>query len=767
MFKKRVYANNWVINKDDLEQSQAYVSGTFARLFADAITQQNQIAGLDVRDMDGLNIEISTGQLYVYDPQERLVQMYALLDSEIISTSDFKAVQDEVWLCLCCKGQAVDDDIIPRYVMTDVQTRQMQAETHAASELRKVIFEIKRGDEAPNPERPEPLTGYTPLAYIRMGTAAILEIETVAGTRLPNLLEVATQSAANNAWIATKEPELESYASDISKLAAEVANQQQMPMIVRLVAQVAQLQARLDLPQIYKDSFSEVFLFPEDEDVDDPEYRALVDMGLRPAWDGYVEQELALYSPSDPKVKTHGGTLILPTYTERCILRLSGVVGSFNLSSVQYSTQHLRQKTRTYVKIETSNAFKQCENGVHWGDRSLQQVEQKVFEMDPEDAGYTPGTTNGTTILSQVSNTPGHRIFWQKNYRQHVWTETYWETYTKSHSIGGSLSAQTILAPANGWLTSVGLYFKSVNPADENPVTVVLAETTTGMPDPTKVLELTTVPANLLKIGETKFTFPEPVEIEVGKLYSVIVISKGDHAVNLVEGTNYGQGTYFQSTDGKAFVPNLQRDMQMALYVAQFSTTYCVVDLASLSVPGGIAAVEMLYQRAQPEGTNLVFECQPEGSDAWVTLSPEGADKLTGLPAMLRMRLVMTGTHTLMPGLPVLGSKIRGKRPATSFCRKREVYNLAEPSDNITVIMVLDNFYPDYHSVTVSLVSEGVTHDAVSHTDETLEPGRIRRNLSFAPNPGTGIQSVQTRVDGDTTTAQLVFHVESLDLVAL
>jgi hypothetical protein len=94
------------------------------------------------------------------------------------------------------------------------------------------------------------------------------------------------------------------------------------------------------------------------------------------------------------------------------------------------------------------------------------------------------------------------------------------------------------------------LYF--TNRGADGVVNLYLCETDLGLPDPSRCLASTSVSAVDLKAHPTAtpFNFTQPVFLEAGKHYALVIITAGDHDVALVQGTEYTHGTIFHSTDG-------------------------------------------------------------------------------------------------------------------------------------------------------------------------------------------------------------------------
>ena len=65
-------------------------------------------------------------------------------------------------------GVEEDTDIQPRDMLIDLQTREVEPEAVAMQRRRVATVHIAQGLESPTPERPEPPTGYTLIAHVRL-----------------------------------------------------------------------------------------------------------------------------------------------------------------------------------------------------------------------------------------------------------------------------------------------------------------------------------------------------------------------------------------------------------------------------------------------------------------------------------------------------------------------------------------------------------------------------------------------------------------------
>lgn len=755
MEKLVLFRDRQELQAADLNNIGGYADAALAHLVTEAITGERMFVGLRVTQHSATEIDVAAGRLW--DGVTGL--RYAKAEAETISLFSYLPVADQKYLNVSVIGQEVDDLQEPRDYLVDLTSGQTEPKAVYMAKVRNVAILITAGLESSTPQRPDAPTGYLTVAHVLLGTSGILEIEEASNKQLMRLFEVWQQTLANLSWINEAAPKLASILSDLANLAAMIRALQAAAsadgLVSQLAAEVALIRDKLELPAVYTEYEADNFLVLDESDITNPEYHALVNMGVRFPWAGETEQQLALFNPYDTNVKDHDG-LILPAYTEVARLALTGYAGSLSLSQYQFQTLEARQCTRTRRRIEYSPAWRYCTNGVYIPATGTAKIIEQVFEgevpagVDLGDSKYREETF--------LWGTAGHMCYEARDVWVHTWQETYTVIDSVTNTINGSINAQTFLNSQNGWLTKIGLQFTAAGA--DGAVTLLLMETQNGLPNHNRVLGQATVQAADIKTmpTETVFRFTQPVFLSPGRRYAIVLVTGGAHSVALVSGTKYSQGTLFYSTDGEYFQGDVTKDLMMTLYYAQFSNPRTVVDLTPISLADGIVAFSILAEIIQPEATSLVFEYQPSGSGEWYSIAEGTTGALLGLPAMCRMRAVLNGSQDIMPCLGLTGSKLRATRAGLSFRHISTLRTLPAAKDDIKVILRLENWDAVKHSCTVRLLSDSTTYEGTV-VDEVLDETTIRRTVSFTPNAGTGISTYQIVIEGTTTTALSTFHV--------
>lgn len=741
----------------DLNNLQTYVDEAFQHVVMDAITTERMFVGLGVTQKSATELTIAAGRLWD-GPQGKVFRKDAAEDLSIFS---YLPVSDQKYLTLSVIGQTVETDVEPRDFLIDLSTGQTEPRAVAMTSARTVAVLVTAGLESTTPQKPDAPTGYTTIAQVLLGTSGILDITLASNNALMRLFDVNQAMLANASWIAGAAPKLASLMSDMASLADKVKTATANPMVLSLAAEVAVMREQLSLPASYAAYDADMFADTDKSAVTDPDYRALVYFGLHFPWAGETEQQLALFNPYDTSVKNKSG-LLLPAYTEVARLALTGYAGALALAQYQYQTLTTRQCTRTRVRTTYGQGWMISSAGTLLS--AVGQVGEKIVEEVYEGEvpeGVTLGTT--TSVANHLQslgkdNGTGRDYYWSQNVTTFVWTEDYCVIDSTTSTITGCINAQTFLNSQYGWLTKIGLNFTAKS--DTGAVTLYVMETANGLPNHERVLGSVTVEPGDISVmpSETLFEFAQPLFLAAGKRYALVLVTGGAHSVAVVEGTKYSQGTLFYSTDGEYFQGDYTKDLMMSLYFAQFSNPRTVVDLAPISLADGISTFDILTERIQPDATSVVLEYQPSGTGDWLAIEADTTDGLLGLPAMCRMRAVFNGTADLMPCLGLSGSKLRAKRPATSFKHVSTERTLTAPSADISVIVRLEGWDAAKHTCTVTLVSGGVTY-AGTITDEALDDTTLVRTVHFTPNTPDGISAYTIHIEGTTSTALAPFVV--------
>ena len=173
------------------------------------------------------------------------------------------------------------------------------------------------------------------------------------------------------------------------------------------------------------------------------------------------------------------------------------------------------------------------------------------------------------------------------------------QTFTVGGNILPSSTFDVTEDQEGAFVTSVDIFFATKPTNGNNPVTVEIRNTQLGTPaDLVLGNSVTLLPSDVTTslTGEiaTKFTFPEPIYLEPGNEYSVVILAEttdqyevwiaemGETTVNTqslpdTESVRYAQqwamGSLFKSQNGSVWSPNQYQDLKFKLYKAKFTST--------------------------------------------------------------------------------------------------------------------------------------------------------------------------------------------------
>lgn len=738
-----IFRDRQEIQADDLNNSQAFRDDEQIRLIGDAITNVRQFAGLVVTAASATQVAISPGRLYLGDTGK----IFALSAVSTLNLFSYLPLLDERWLAISVIGDEAETDQQPRDMLVDLATGTTEPEIVPMRVDRVVTSYITSGIESPSPQKPGVPTGHTLIAFVRLGTAGVLEIE-VGTDLLPRLSDVAVRTTALEAFRDVAAPRISTLGSDLAALAARVNNTDFNAQLRPIAMDLARVKEALSLPDTYAAYAADHFLDEDESQTSHLSYYARVEEGIRFPWAGETEQALTIFNPLTTLVKLASG-LCLPSYTDEVRLLTQGYAGDLSLSQYQYQTHEFKvgQISRKRYRYGPTQTY--CTNSEWWrtglydpATHLLRKGGETWEVLDPDLAGVD------------------HRFV---RVRQ-LWIDEilrpYWYVDTQNFSVGGSQVAQTVLISQHGWLTAVDLYITQA--ASDGIVHLHICEVERGLPVLDRCLGHGSVNAASLKVypQATRIQLLSPVFCEAGQRYALVITTAGAHRAATVPGTAYSQGTLFYSTDGAYQQGDLTKDLMFGLVFAKFSASRTVLELNPVSLSNGITDLDLLAEMVTPQSTDLHLEYQLAGM--WYPVAPDTADHLLGLPAMLPLRLVFVGSQDLMPGIRLDTSRLRATRPAVTFYHVSAVRTLAAPSSTIDVTVTLEGWDEVKHDCTVTLIVGGQNKTANSVVDRTVDSG-VQRTAHFAL--GAATSSYQIVIVGLSTTALDVFHVaERLDV---
>lgn len=749
MEKQIIFRDRQEMPASDFNDIQSFVELSLQHFVKDAITPERLYVGFAVTNPSATELNVAPGRLW--DGTSGDVYHRDLKFE--LSVISYLPVADQKWLTLSVVGQSVETDIEPRDFMIDLQTGQTEPQQVAMVRDKVAELHVVAGLESSSPQKQNPPTGYTLIGYVRLTPSGVAEIQTSEANQLMSLFATWQETQTNKAWIGATEPQIASLKSDIAAMAAQLALLRPAgALLAEITRDLAHLKDIQGLPDVTATYGSDWFLDDDETDDAEADYYARIDEGVRFPWANMKQVQPALFNPYADEVINHTG-LLLPAYTDHVRLSLTtGYAGNIAIGSYQYSTYQLGIGQRTKIRIKYGPSRVVCSNNKNYRWLVGQAVNNIVTAPD--------GTQYKVT-----DRWDEHRGFHRFRIRK-LWRTTYVEKYeypvASVQNIAGSQVAQTILAHQSGWLTSLDLYFDEFG--DAGDVNLALCETEMGMPvlDRT-IATVTLAPENFsTRPTPTSFVFAQPVFLEAGKLYAIVLITQGAHKIALTEGTNYTQGTLFTSTDGVYHQGDFTKDFMLRLHFARFENPRTTVELTSLDLDGGIGDLDLTLGSLEPANTSLIIEYRKEGDSLWYPLTAGSADQLLGRPPLIHLRAVFQGDEFVMPSLDLTNSVFQAARPAVTFCHISSVRVLPSTSENIEVSLRLEGWDDVQHTCVCrlraaegSVLTEPISE--VSVADPLAEEPTVTKKFVFNPDPG--IDSYRIQIDGTATNSLDLYHV--------
>lgn len=747
MERQVIFRDRQEVQAEDLNNLQNWCDEALQHVIVDAISSEKHFVGFNVSARSATEIMVEPGRLY-----DGTGKVYFLAQSQILSIFQYLPIQDQKWIAVSIYGVEEETDLQPRDFLVDLQTGQTQPQVVAMEKRRKVEIHLSPGLESPTPEKPQPPTGYTLIAYVRLSPSGIQEI--IAGTnKLPNLFDTTQKYLQLERWTKLQEPRIASIVSDISGLSRELATKASVHHLIQLAIDMAKVKERLELPDDYVFYGADHFLDERESDTNQSEYSAYIDEGLRPSPEAMqVLGSLRILNPLDPNVKIFSNGTIMPKYEEMPRLQITNYVGQIQINTYQYQTVQTVLRTVQRQRLRYGENRTVCTNSAFWRSGQYDPA-TGIFRMNEETWEVDPQTRENA-----ISNWGSVRFtrFWYDSY-----TESYWDTITQTHTINGSIIAQSFLVSYTGWLTSVELYFTSVS--TEGNLTLLITEVTRGQPDVSKAMTKIDLAPSALTTGWTRIPLPRPLFLEAGKRYAIVLITSASHRVGYSLGTEYTQGLLLYSQDGQFFTEAAERDLMMRLNFARFTAPVVYCQLEPLQLSGGIHDIDIIFEGITPDATELIFEYQLEG--IWHPISRDTAERLRTAPALLPIRVVFVGTIDLMPQINLNTSQVVVQRYGMQFTHFSTTRTLQTGSSNIIVRILVENYKPNKHTVSCNLIvgnntvnPSSTTYDVVSETARWIE---YRFQLSSATT------SYKIKLQGSTTDRFDHFHVAARYDIAL
>ena len=666
-------------------------------------------------------------------------------------------------------GTDVPTQVEPRTFLTDAETEQTIARATSTEQWRWANIGAVNGVEGPDPQRPAVASDVIVVAWVTLTTTGIESIVMNTDGMVPSLREADDRLNAFDVWRAVIGSLLDTLRSDLAALARRIAGLATYNLVRQVAQDLSSLKEQARLPDTFKAYGIDHFLTDEESDLLHVDWLARVEEGVRfPPAAGF-DMQLGLLNPLDELVI---GTahILLPAWDPVSRVQNLGTDSELSISQYQFQTVDMVQKFLSRSVTRYGPAFTICTNATHWWNWANVDLVNWTYRRGDE----TFAIVNSLAPMGILDPYGSGFVDVHSMIRlQYMWQDTilepYWDRVVQKFSISGSVVAQTFLNAQDGWLSAVEIYFSRV--AATGNVEMMICETTNGHPDYDKVIARTTKLVADLQISPagagripTRFTF-NPTYLKKER-YAIVLVSAGNHYVWTLDNTNLVSGTLFQSTDGEWFEGDPTKDLAFEVFFCKFRRNMTRVQLNSLTLNGGIAAIHINADSYSPPGTKLFYEVQHNG--IWKALDPAGEAPelvLAGLPPLLPFRAVFVGTDSVQPALGVASnSRVTTWRPRSDYRHISTAVTLPANTTNLEIDVRLESWRGAPHHTFAGklLVGAGYT-TVVNPTTIVVEPAPDDPENAVIYHLGwTSLMATNTfrlRMEGTTDNVLATYHV--------
>lgn len=714
MEKQVIFRDRQELQSADLNAIGQHAGDAIAHLVLDAVSGALKFTGGAVSAKSATEVDVAALRFYNGG------KVYASEQTETLNLFQYLPLVAKKCVAVVVWGEVIDTDVQPRDFLVDLTTGATEPQAVAMAKLWKANVNLQPGNESVDPQPPVLQTGTLAIALVYLTPGGVERIELQDASRLPTLQGHEQRLFEHEAWRTQAEPRISSIATDLAGLAKKTMSLVGRDTVVELANDVARLKAKVNLPTAYASYESDYYGNTDKTDAAGLGYSAAIKNGLLFPTAGQASVGLALFNPYDAGIKRSAEDLVLPAYTDRARIQTSGYSGDISASQYQVQSQTIREYTATvwdYTYGWNYNYYNGWWNSWYW-------------------------------------NYYGYNWGWYGYYGYRVARqETRYELQTVTTSYNGAIIGQTFLVSNAMWLTKVGLQFTQIGASGD--VMVAVCETEGGKPDLLKTLTRVTVARGDLKKYPEETAIPvPPVLLEAGKRYALVLITQGDHRLATVSGNDYTQGTLFFGTDGDYFTGDLTKDLMFTLYAAQFAQPRVEVVLQSVSLAGGISDINIAAPQIVPDGCELRYEIQVVGK--WYPLG-DAAMRLSTLPDIVPLRLVLLGTSDLAPAFRLAPNAITGSRAATSLAHWSKLRTLAAPSSSITVQVVVAQWDAANHTLACEIKSGATTYTPATTVVRDEPDGQAKR-ITFTFTP-PAISTYAIKLTGARSAASAPFVV--------
>ncbi len=751
MFRTVPFQDRMEARHTDFNNFQSAARESVDRLTADAVTAGTAgYAGFLVTQSSATELKVAPGRLYRGDGSAFI--MTAEVTRSVVS---ILPTATQRLVALIAYGQEEDSQTDVRDFWVDLEADTTEPRTVPVERRRSAIVDLVPGQESGTLPRPAIDQALTVIAWVTLGPVGILSISMEPASQLPSVRDNRNRLNVLEDWRSRTDPRVNTIDSSIAALKASVAGLASQGELLSLMRDVARVKEILEIPDDASDWAADRYLTTDETDVDNVDLNVLVEEGLRFRHDGRNETQLALYNPLDVNAYQAGNGLLLPAISGKSVRLASSSgasVAAVSIAQYGFQTHEMVQRSVSRQRIRYGTTYEVCTNAQWWRDGAY------------DSATNTFSRAGETFLVTSGDPARNHQMVRVTQFFVDTWEEPYWDYVTTDRTISGAQVAQSFLNPQDGWLAE--LRIRVTEKGADGDLAVSLCELTpAGTPDPTKLIAHVVVPHASIKVSPTATVIDvPPTFVSGGKRYAWLLTTLGSHKIQLVDGSRFSQGTFFYTTDGLYYAGDLTRDIWFEMGFLDFSATRREIELGALTLSGGIAAIDILAGAIVPKSCSLQHQVLVNG--VWRSIDNSDPTIFAGLPPLLRHRVVMQGTPSVMPAIVIPESRVVVWRPRTTMKHISTTRTLATEAGTIRVDLQVCNFDPGRHTLTVKLRKEdGSLVSATGYTDRTVDAKRRVRSFSFTLDPA--IDTYKIAIEGTTNNALAPFLIEERVDIAL
>jgi hypothetical protein len=736
MESRVIFQDGMDIDPADFNNLQDFAQQSIDDVVADGVTSGRKYAGFETAASGVTTITVRPGRFYSGG------KVYV---ADAVFTKDFTTilpVATKKIVSVVVFATEVDTHSVPREFLINEDTGASEPRVVATEHARIANVNTSAGQENADPLPPVLDAAVIEIARITLSPTGISTVEMIADNKLDSVQSVSDRVEDLEAFQADAAPSIVALGSDIAALKTASKENTDQAVFGRILTRLATLEAKAGIPTTATDSQADFLLDASKTDL--PNSLVKVEEGARFADEAADTKQLQIFDALNPKAKIVNGVMF-PAYNRAVRLKVGNRSGEVQASAYTYQTHNMVERTVSRQRLRVGYNYTLAATVSYWGLTNYYYW--NTFKYVGETWTYFGRPFVGYSYVRLP-------YYWYDTVEDH-----YWDQVTVDHAVPGAQVAETFLNANDMWLDAVGLTFTRL--AADGSVTVCVCETDRGMPDLGKVISFNTVTRDALLLNTETVIPLQPVFLEGGKRYAILIITAADHWLATTQGENFPQGTFFYVLDGAYQQGDGSKDLCFTLYAAKFTASRAVIDMQPLSLSGGISSIDMIASTIVPGGANLTYEVQI--SNVWVPLSEADPGALGAggnIPPLLPLRAVFTGTPDVMPAVTLTGSQVMISRPRTSLTHVSAERDLPASSTQIRVIARLEAFDAAHHTCTCKLLTgAGYTTetDPSSTVDVVNDDGSIERTFVF--NLGAGVTSFKSKISGTTDSALNTFNI--------